>query len=117
MEADRHKIWRIVANNCRSLKQAAPDGYEPAVEVFLVGRPDPVQSGEVQTTRDPSFPWTLLIAETGGGDSPPLPNERLVFAPEQYVERIENHLVRSGERPIGFSHRMLDDPAPTSSNE
>jgi hypothetical protein len=94
MQTDAHKIWRIVRNNLESLKQAAPEGYAPVVDVYLVGRSEPVRLGEVHTTRDPAFQWTLLVTETDN-----ILEERLVFAPSQYVERVEVPLMPSESVP------------------
>jgi hypothetical protein len=106
MDVDRHKLWRIVANNVRTMNEDAPEGYEATVEVFLVDRPNPVPLAQVQTHRSPEFPWTLLIGtDRIEGEWP----THLVFAPEQYVERVEVRLVRSEGPSIGFRHRVLED--------
>ncbi len=104
METDAHKIWRIVRSNLESLKQAAPEGYAPVVDVFLVGRAEPVRLGEVHTTRDPGFAWTLLVTETTD-----VLDEHLVFAPSQYVERVEIHLVPSESVADTFPIEWLDE--------
>jgi hypothetical protein len=49
---DRHRIWRLVQSNVQSLRDEAPAGYQPIVEVFLVGRAEPVCVGQAQTRRD-----------------------------------------------------------------
>ena len=107
MEADRHRIWNLVGNNFTSLSENAPQGYRPLVEVFLVGRAEPIRLAQVQTTRNPAFPWILLVAESDGSDLP-APDEALVFVLDQYVERIEIRFVRSDGRSVGFSHQVLD---------
>jgi hypothetical protein len=73
MQADPHKICRLVGSNYRSLEEKAPEGYEPAVEVFIAGRPDPIRLAVVYTPRDPAFPWTLLAAATEGDGTTPMP--------------------------------------------
>lgn len=117
MDKDRRKIWRIVANNYRQLKEKPPDGYVPVVEVFLVGHPEPVRLAEAHTTRDPSFPWTLLVAETDGDGRVPSPSDLLVFAPEECVQRIQIRFVPSGGRRVGFGHQVSDDLSPMSKHE
>jgi len=109
MEFDRHKIWRLVGSNYRTLSEAAPDGYSPVVEVFLLGRTAPVRLGQVQTVRDPAFPWTLLISATEDAEHQS-PDEELVFVPEQLVQRVEIRLERSA-RALGFTHRELEEPS------
>jgi len=111
---DRHKIWRIVRSNLEGLKEAAPEGYAPVVDVFLAGRPEPVRLGGVETSREPDFPWTLFSTEPAGDDAAASPDDCLVFAPEHYIERIELRFVRSEDRPLGFSHRTFDDEEPSS---
>jgi hypothetical protein len=106
---DRHKIWRIVKNNHEELKSAAPDGYRPVVDVYLLGRPEPVRLDVVQTLRDPDFPWVFLIPES---DPDTLPGPvRRILVPEQHIERIEVTLVADpSERPkLGFSHEVIDE--------
>ena len=82
MEVDSHKIWRLIGSNYRSLEQKAPESYEPAVEVFIAGRPDPIWLAVVYTLRDPAFPWILLAAATEGDGVTPSPDENLVFVPQ-----------------------------------
>ncbi len=50
MEVHRHKLWHIVGNNVRVLRASPPEGYAPVVEVFLVGRPEPVRLSYVGMT-------------------------------------------------------------------
>ncbi len=57
---DRHRIWRIVRNNLESLQQFAPEAHAPVVDVYVVGRSEPVRLNQVHTSQDPEFPWTLL---------------------------------------------------------
>jgi hypothetical protein len=110
---DRQKVWRIVANNYRSLEANAPDGQVPVVEVFLAGRAKPIVLGHVETDRDPAFPWTLFSAKTkaGGEGDTASTDAELVLVPEQYIERIELRYARSGAAPVGFSHGELSDPS------
>jgi hypothetical protein len=103
----------MVGNNERALRGEAPEGYEPLVEVFLIGRQQPVPLAQVQTVRNPDFPWALLIS-VPEKDSP---HEHLVFAREETIARVEIRLVRSDRRKsIGFSHHEFDDPSQISSD-
>lgn len=113
---DRHKIWRIVRNNLSEMRASAPPGHQPAVDVYLVGRAEPVRLDQVHTTESPTFPWELLGAGLSEDDERS-PDELRVFTPEQYIQRIELHFVRSERATVGFSHRTLEDPSPTSSDE
>jgi hypothetical protein len=113
---DRHKIWRIVRSNLESLKGVAPKGYAPVVDVYLVGRAEPIRLNLVQTSREPEFPWTLL-SEGEVVDEVLSKDDRTVFVPEGYIQRIEISFVRSEERPVGFSHRDLDTSPEQSSEE
>jgi hypothetical protein len=109
---DRHKIWRIVRSNLESLKQVAPEGYAPVVDVYIVGRLEPVRLNEVHTSREPDFPWTLLSEGEAGDDGALSKDDRSVFVPEGHIARIEISFVTSEGRPIGFAHREdLDSPS------
>ena len=55
--------------------------------------------------------WALLVADTGSDAGS---DQRLVFVPEQYIERIEISFIRSDGRRVGFSHLELEDFAPSS---
>jgi hypothetical protein len=114
---DRHKIWRIVRNNYESLREASPEGYAPVIEVFLAGRPNPVRLAQVETTREPEFPWALLITETETDGDKPSPDECLILVPDHYIERIELRFERSEGRGVGFSHGIIDDSDPLSGDE
>jgi hypothetical protein len=114
---DRHKIWRITKNNLQIVQDDAPDGYRAVVDVYLLGQTRPVRLDVVETTRDPEFPWVLLVPEQD--PSLPVPMGR-ILVPEQHIERIEITLVAAPEDElelsqrsgIGFSYEAgaLDDP-------
>jgi hypothetical protein len=114
---DNHKIWRIVANNRREMEEAAPEGYRPVVDVFLLGRPEPLRLNYVETTRDPSFGWAYLIPEVLKREAQI--DERRILVPEHHIERIELHLIPvEGQRQeTGFSYGTLDDSPASSSDE
>jgi hypothetical protein len=85
------------------------------VDVYLLGQTRPVRLGVVETTRDPEFPWVLLVPE----QDPSLPGPMgRILVPEQHIERIEITLVAAPEdepelsQRIGFSYEAgaLDDP-------
>jgi hypothetical protein len=109
---DRHKIWRIVHNNHLELKETAPDGYRAVVDVYLLGRTEPVRLDAVQTTRDPDFPWVFLVPESDATTSEPR-----ILVPEHHIQRIEVALIAEPpdeterERPrLGFVYQVIDDP-------
>ena len=89
------------------MKREAPEGHGAAIDVFIVGRPEPVRLSRVETSKDPSFGWVFLADEV---DSPTAePDDRLLFVPEHYIERIEVHFVRSAEsRVVGFSYGTIE---------
>jgi hypothetical protein len=104
---DRHKIWQIVRNNLDSMEREAPEGYAAAVDIFIVGRAEPVQLNRVETSRDPEFPWVFMTQEVPSAKADP--GDTVILAPEQNIERIEIRFVRSDEtRPVGFSYGTLD---------
>jgi hypothetical protein len=102
---DRHKIWRIVRNNLDFLKSIAPDGYEPVVDVYVYGRPEPVRLNHVETSREEDFDWMLLT----GGEAPAAKDAHHVFVHEAGIDRIEITFAPSEDRAVGFSHRDLDE--------
>ena len=112
---DRHKIWRIVRSNLESLKQVAPAGYVPVIDVYIAGRLEPVRLNEVHTSREPEFPWTLLSQGEAGDEGALTKDDRTVFVPEGHIARIEISFVTSEDRPTGFAHR--DDLDLLSSDE
>jgi hypothetical protein len=112
---DRHKIWRIVRSNLESLKQVAPAGYTPVIDVYIAGRLEPVRLNEVHTSREPEFPWTLLSEGEAGDEGALSKDDRTVFVPEGHIARIEISFVTSEDRPTGFAHR--DDLDLLSSDE
>lgn len=115
MEVDRHKLWRIVGNNYRSLEQVAPEGYQPVIEVYLAGREAPFRIDQVQTDR--RFDWIFLSSETDDHtEDTASPNERVILAPEQCIMRVEVFLEPSEKRAVGFSHRPLEDDEPNKAD-
>ena len=63
---DRHALWRRVRSDWEECKRRAPTGYEPVVEVYLAGLPEPMTPGFVQTSRDPKDPWVRFESEVTG---------------------------------------------------
>src|SRR4051794_15218175 len=111
MAVDRHKLWRIVRNELEHQEDHAPDGHEAVVDVYLLGRVEPVRLGIVQTTRD-EWPWVLLQTFSSGERPPGQydPDTSIVYAPEAAIARVEIHYVRSQGRKIGFAHEETDTP-------
>ena len=106
---DQHAIWRVASNNIRDMQENAPEGYVPVIEVFLAGRDEPVRLNSVQTKRESDFPWVFLIAETEEHAESYVPEDRLIFAHESTIHRVELWFERSNEkRAIGFTHTTLD---------
>jgi hypothetical protein len=91
------------------MRADSPEGYEPVVEVFLVGRPEPVRLGGVATYRDPAFPWTVLVSDSDDATTGVSPDERVLFVDDGRVERIEISLELSDRPRTGFSYEVRDD--------
>lgn len=65
---DRHKLWRRVQHDYEQIKPLAPDGYEPYIQVFLIGRAQPLEPDFVETSRGDDEPWVrfqVLGADLG----------------------------------------------------
>jgi hypothetical protein len=118
---DRHRRWRIVANNRQTLESKAPDGYKPVVQVFVAGRTAPLEIDFVETSRAEDNPWIWFQcappASNEAADSladGPSPDDYFVLIHEGLIERVEIHYettaTRSEKQPFGF--RVVDeDPA------
>jgi hypothetical protein len=110
---DRHRLWRDVSSLYAELEQEAPDGFEPVVEVFLVGREAPVEPAFVQTSRSEEYPWVLLQARAAADQSGKTrePDEYWVYVDENLIARVEVRFVPKGDRTIGFGVREVDESA------
>ena len=110
---DRHKLWRAVGYDYEQLRALAPVGYEPSVEVFLVGRRDPVEIGYVETRDGDDDPWIRLEALNRAAsdrtEGIAHRDDYWIHVHESFVERVEIHFRQSGSVPVGFSHRVADD--------
>ena len=117
---DRHTLWRRVAADYEQLKARAPDGHEPIVEVFLVGRDEPVEVGIVETRRGDDDSWVRFeainrsVEGAGGADRPLDPDDRWVHVYEGFIQRVEISFRGVGARSLGFSHTLNEDPEPSS---
>ena len=110
---DRHKLWRRVAYDFEQLAKIAPEGYEPTVEVFVVGREAPVSLGFVETRRGDDDPWVRFESSKG------IPREESAAKPtrdvywlhvhENYVQRVEIRFRRSGEFEFGFRYSVAPE--------
>jgi hypothetical protein len=72
--ANRHglrKVWRIVRNNLATMERESPDGSTPVVDVFIVGRAEPVRLNRVETSREPEFPWVFMTQEVPSAKAEP----------------------------------------------
>ncbi len=100
------RIWRYVVQNWKSLQDAAPDGCEAVVEVFLVGRAEPLRLSAAHSRDD--LPFVMLVSVSGSGT--PTEGDSFVFVTEPYVQRVEITLrrIETQRSPIGFSLGELD---------
>jgi hypothetical protein len=56
------------------------------VEVFIVGRAQPVRLNRVETSKDPDFAWVFLSDEV---ETPAAhPHDQVILVPEHYIERV-----------------------------
>ena len=102
---DRQRVWRDVSYRFDQLLESAPDGYEPVVHVFLVGRDEPVAIAFVETSRKPEYPWVVLqaVSPRDSEGSPRSPDDYLVYVPESLIARVEITYTRKrGRSSIGF---------------
>jgi hypothetical protein len=105
---DRHKIWRIVRNNLMDMERESPEGFTAVVDVFIVGRVEPVRLNRVETSTEPELPWVFMTQEVPSAKAEP--GDSVILVPEQYIERIEIRFVRSDEtRTVGFTYGTFDE--------
>jgi hypothetical protein len=114
---DRHRLWRNVSRQFDELEQTAPDGFEPLVEVFLVGRTEPVVPAFVETSRTPEHPWVVFQARSAARDQSPEPDEFWVHVHENLIERVEIRFVRKGGAPLGFAVCETDERSDATSDD
>lgn len=87
---ERQPIWSTLESDYKDVKAKAPDGFEPVVEVFIHGRPDPVEIGRVEAHRDPDHPWVRFESRTEAYKLHP--RDRWVYVTESNIGRIEVRL-------------------------
>jgi hypothetical protein len=118
---DQRRFWRSVSNQYRAWEQDAPDGNESRVRVFVAGRAEPIEVGQVVTDKDPDYAWvafaassTLRLADPDGDPRKSYADDELVWAHEGAILRVELTYVRKepdARRQIGFT--VSEEPAST----
>ena len=121
---DRHRLWRNVETDYKSLTDAAPEGYEVVVEAHVAGRGQPIELGFVETHRG-DYPWIRLQARNvswKGSEDPEdvdperHPKDRWIHVHETNLLRIELSYrrlsLKGDEQPFGFrfTETGTDDP-------
>jgi hypothetical protein len=116
---DSRQLWLRIRHDYDQAKQRAPAGFEPFVQVFLIGRPDPVVPGFVETRRGDDETWIRLEAEITRpdghevADTDPIPSECYwVHAPESAIVGIEVSYRKIAGGAIGFAIAERDDDEP-----
>jgi|SRR5919109_58653 hypothetical protein len=108
--AFRHPLWLAVRRNYKDMEEHAPEGCAARVEVFLHGDPAPLVPAVVESHQDHSW---LLFHEYGEGErseaNPAIADDRLVFAHESAVARVEVRYVPKAARRVGFA--LAEAPA------
>lgn len=111
----QHTLWRRITSDYERLKERAPADYEPSVEVFLVGRPGPVEVGYVETSGADDNPWIRLQGVERGAseqvDGSLGPKDYWVHVHERFVERVEIRFRRADAGPTSFAHTIADPPS------
>jgi hypothetical protein len=110
-QMDRHRLWRNVTQHHELLQAKAPEGHEAVVEVFVLGREEPIVPAYVETSRSPEYPWAVLQARSARDESANTrePDEFWVHVHADLIQRVEIRFVRTGETPIGFSIGELNE--------
>lgn len=115
---DRDTLWRRVAYDYHRLKEAAPAGLEPVVEVFITGRNEPVELGFVETRRGSDEQWIRFQGASGEpydtDRASRRHDEHLLHVHESLVGRVELRYRRVSGATVGFSHSVASDEAESS---
>ena len=106
-------LWRRVGSQFEQLEKSAPEGFQPVVQVFLVGKAEPVVPAYVEASRSPEFGWVMLQARSERDESPQEweSDECWVHVPEGFIERVEIRFERKSKTRIGFSYNESDASA------
>jgi hypothetical protein len=113
---DRHEIWRRVKFDLDQMTKGAPEGYEAVVDVWLVGREQPVELGWVETRRAPDDPWVRFQQHNRAFDDAEdgrHPGDLFVHVHESAILRIEISYEATGKRPRRFEWHVANDGADT----
>jgi hypothetical protein len=113
-----NRFWRTVGSNYEAMNENAPDGYKAVVLAYFVGDQTPVPVGVVESRRDYSFFLIHSIIENVEKPTIASPTDRLVFADESQLSRVEIRYLRDEPEteiryPLGFSVKE----APPDQNE
>jgi hypothetical protein len=107
---DRHELWRRVRYDWERANERRAQGHVPVVQVWVAGRPDPIELGFVTTRRGPDEPWvrfeTPASADESTGAIPP--GVSWLHVHESAILAVEV-LYRRASHGIGFTHRIESD--------
>jgi hypothetical protein len=100
-----NRFWRTVASNYEAMNAHAPEGYTAVVLAYFAGEPTPCPVGVVESSREHS--WFLIHSIIERVDDPitASPTDRLVFADESQLSRVEVCYLRDEpekRHPLGF---------------
>jgi hypothetical protein len=103
---DRHEIWCRVKYDHDILTAKAPEGYEAVVDVFLVGREQPIELGWVETRRAADDPWVRFQQHNRAFDDAEEgkrhPGDVFVHVHESAILRTEVTFKQTGKSPREF---------------
>jgi hypothetical protein len=105
-------IWARASFDREQLVPLAPDGYEPVVEVFLHGRPDPIVPSFVETRNDGWVRFQATSSEPGeSGEGKWHYSDSLLHSHTSSIARVEIRFrkVRPSRGPVGFSYGAADE--------
>jgi hypothetical protein len=118
MSVDRHGVWRRLRWKLATLEQRAPSGWGVKIEVYLIGREDPIQLGTVDTSRakDEPFTWIQAAGSVLASSDPdsrmPHPEGEWILVADAHVSRIEVRYVPEIEAPPRVE--FVEDEPPAS---
>jgi hypothetical protein len=106
----QHPLWLAVRRNYMGMAEHEPEGCSARIEVFLHGDPAPLVPDVIESHQEHT--WLLFHVYGDGERKDPSvahADDRLVFAHESAVARVEIRYVSKTARRVGFT--LEDGPS------
>ena len=108
---DFHAMWRTIGLQYQLMREQAPYGHEPVVQVQLLGSAAAIPVSRIETHRGQGL-VLLHVITAGTNTSEPHPSDRLIYVAHDRIGHAEISFQRIGPRPSEFSVGEAKDEAP-----